>query len=407
MTEFELRLQAIMRYLANEKPKNIYTSLKRSKRWFFKWLDRYQKYGETGLRDSSRRPLNSPNKTASDIEQMVINVRKSLTARLTKETFYAPIGADSISWELSNLGLNQIPSIPTINRIVKRNGLSQKQNKLGHKHSVPYPVPDMHRPNSLHQLDPVGPRYIKGIDGVEKFYSINLIDCYSRIATLRQYEDARNLSITNFLLNVVWPNIGLPDKLQVDNMLSIKGSNRYPRSPGLVIRLCLLFGVEVLFIPINEPQRNGFIESFNNTFDKVFYQSQKFENLAHLKRESLQFEDYYCTKRPHSRLSKTKHGSKIPSEVHLTYQPRLLSGNFTLNDFKVKGKIKVPLNEGKITFIRWINKSCKLDIFSEKFHLPESMKYCYVTATILTKEKVLQVWYFNDLVQEFPYVLMD
>lgn len=407
MTEFELRCHAIKRYLANEKPKQIYTSMKRSKRWFFKWLNRYQAYGDAGLYDKSRRPFSSPNKTSSNLEETVVNIRKTLALRNSKETFYAPIGADSISWELNKLGLAKVPSIPTINRIIKRNGLSDKQNKITNKHSIPYPAIELYRPNNMHQLDPVGPRFIKGTKGVEKFYSVNLVDCYSKMVALRQYEDTRNSTILDFLTKVVWPYIGFPEKLQVDNMLSIKGSNMHPRSPGIVIRLCLLFDVEVVFIPINEPQRNGVVESFNNIFDKVFYQRQRFENLEHLKRQSRQFENYYCTQRPHSRLSISKHGTKIPSDVHFKEKPRLLSSNFSINDFKVKGKIKIPLNEGKISFIRWVNKNCKLDIFSEKFALPETLKYHYVKATILTKEQVLQVWCLNELALEIPYVLMD
>ncbi len=407
MNEYDLRLHAIKHYFAGEKPINIYSGLNRSKEWFFKWLKRYQEFGEAGLRDESRRPKNSPNKTEPEIEQLVINVRNSLAAHATKDTFYAPIGADSIYWELMKLGVEKIPSIPTINRIIKRNGLIQNGSKTYHNHKIPYPSPEINGPNDVHQLDPVGPRYINGSNGVERFFSINLIDCFSKVIVVRQYEDTRNLTIADFLITSVWCKIGLPKILQVDNMLSIKGSNRYPRSPGIVIRLCLLFGVEVLFIPIDEPQRNGTIESFNNTFDKVFFQRQQFDNLNYLKQKSLEFENYYCTKRPHSKLRVSIHGSKIPCEVHFKKEPKLLSANFSINDFKVKGRIKIPLAEGKISFIRWIDKRCKLDIFAEKFPVPENLRYCYVKATILTKEQVLLVWHEDHLVQEIPYALID
>jgi hypothetical protein len=41
--EEEIRKQAIYRHIVGgESPKNIYTSLKRSKKWFFKWLKRHQ-----------------------------------------------------------------------------------------------------------------------------------------------------------------------------------------------------------------------------------------------------------------------------------------------------------------------------------------------------------------------------
>jgi transposase InsO family protein len=39
-----------------------------------------------------------------------------------------------------------------------------------------------------------------------------------------------------------------PDFLQLDNGLCFRGGNRYPRSFGIVLKLCLLLGIEVVFI---------------------------------------------------------------------------------------------------------------------------------------------------------------
>ena len=40
--EKKIRKIAIKRYLNGESPKSTYTDLKRSKRWLFKWLNRYK-----------------------------------------------------------------------------------------------------------------------------------------------------------------------------------------------------------------------------------------------------------------------------------------------------------------------------------------------------------------------------
>ena len=46
MEEEKLRKAAIRRYvLSGERPKQIYGSLNRSKKWFFKWLKRYNTMG--------------------------------------------------------------------------------------------------------------------------------------------------------------------------------------------------------------------------------------------------------------------------------------------------------------------------------------------------------------------------
>jgi len=60
-----------------------------------------------------------------------------------------------------------------------------------------------------------------------------------------------------------WKALGIPDFLQLDNELSFRCSNKYPRSFGIVIKLCLHFGIQPVFIPVAEPWRNGVIERFN------------------------------------------------------------------------------------------------------------------------------------------------
>jgi len=47
MDEIETRKQAISRYENGESPKQIYQSLGKSKRWFFKWLNRYKEGNES------------------------------------------------------------------------------------------------------------------------------------------------------------------------------------------------------------------------------------------------------------------------------------------------------------------------------------------------------------------------
>lgn len=52
--EEELRKQATQRHLAGESPKAVYISLDRSKKWFFKWLSRYQSGGDAWYQKRSR-----------------------------------------------------------------------------------------------------------------------------------------------------------------------------------------------------------------------------------------------------------------------------------------------------------------------------------------------------------------
>lgn len=118
--ETELRKTAIQRFIAGEKPKAIYTDLKRSKKWFFKWLQRYQTGEKDWYKDQSKAPKNSPRRISQTDEQRIIEVRKKLESQP-----FAQTGASAIKWELSKSGCG-FPSDRTINRVLKREGLVKK-----------------------------------------------------------------------------------------------------------------------------------------------------------------------------------------------------------------------------------------------------------------------------------------
>jgi len=118
--ERELRQNAIKRYFEGESPKSIYTGLKRSKEWFFKWLKRYQTGEPEWYKDKSRAPLNRPTQLSGIEKQRIISIRQ----RLESEKF-AQIGVSAIKWELSKSGYS-LPSDRTVNRVLEREGLIKK-----------------------------------------------------------------------------------------------------------------------------------------------------------------------------------------------------------------------------------------------------------------------------------------
>ena len=135
--------------------------------------------------------------------------------------------------------------------------------------------------------------------------------------------------------------LGIPRILQVDNELSFRGSNRYPRSFGLLIRLCLYLGVEVCFIPEGEPWRNGIIERFNDVYDKLFFRSRKFGGREHLRSELPRFERFHNTQHRYAKL-----GQATPAQVHSRFAPRLLPRTFN------RHRTTLGWRDGKVSFIR-------------------------------------------------------
>jgi len=185
----------------------------------------------------------------------------------------------------------------------------------------------------------------------------------------------------------------MPDYLQLDNELSFRGSNRYPRSFGIVIKTCLYFGVEPVFIPVREPWRNGIIENFNDTYDKKFFRRQWFRNYRHLKRQSKNFQRFH---NKHHRYSCLK--GKTPNDFidKLQYQPCTIGPNTKTPDINY-----IP--DGHINIIRFIRSDLILNIFGETFTLPSALMYSYIKAVVATKINSLLVYQNDDLITSFEY----
>lgn len=193
-----------------------------------------------------------------------------------------------------------------------------------------------------------------------------------------------------------WKAIGIPKYLQLDNESSFHGSNNYPRSFGVVIKLCLHFGIQPVFIPAGEPWRNGVIEKFNDTYNRKFFRRQCFANYLHLKRESKRFQRFHNACHRYSCLK-----GKSPDEFiggH-DYKPEKLPPNTKLPKFD-----SIP--GGKVVLIRFIRSNRKLDIFGEKFRVSESLVYSYVKAEIDTRLHILTVYSGDESpVEIFEYKL--
>ena len=105
-------------------------------------------------------------------------------------------------------------------------------------------------------MDLAGTGYIKG-GGM--FYSINLMDITMHSCFVKAVRTKSSAGIVSAIAQF-WQTHGLPDALQMDNELSFRGSKRYPRSFGSVVRFALSQGVAPVYIPLEEPWRNGIIE---------------------------------------------------------------------------------------------------------------------------------------------------
>ncbi len=118
------RALAVQRFNDGESPEPICTSLGKSRFWLYKWVKRYSEGDSSWCEDRSRRPNEMPNRTPSEVEEIVKMVRLNL---YNQDLF---CGTQAILWELEDLGVKPLPSLRTINRILSRNELTHRRTQV-------------------------------------------------------------------------------------------------------------------------------------------------------------------------------------------------------------------------------------------------------------------------------------
>jgi len=301
-------------------------------------------------------------------------------------------GAQAIAWELEDLGVVPMPSQSTINRILVRNDLTNRRTGRYQPKGKAYPVLSAGLPNQVHQADFVGPRYIKG---PVRFYSLNCVDlCTGRCGVEPLHARSGQVVIDGFW--ALWKRLGIPDRLQVDNEMSFYGSPTHPRGMGPLIRLCLHHNIDLWFIPIKEPWRNGVVEKFNDHYEQKFLNEVPMFSKAELLQESRNFEN-----RHNSRYRYSKLGGKTPLQTLERMNKKSL---FPITSQAPRHPLRKPEN-GAYHLVRFIRSDLKLHVFGEVFRLSSELQYEYVVATIDVKEQKLKVFLNSSQIEEFTYKL--
>jgi len=131
-TDEEERIVAVNRCVKGEKRTDICKDLNRSKGWLSKWFNRYKTGEEGWYKSQSKAPNNPGKKTRDEVENAVVNIRKTLMDGNEHESKYLGVGADAIQYRMHNLGFSDgdTPSTSTINRIVKKHKLRRSQSDI-------------------------------------------------------------------------------------------------------------------------------------------------------------------------------------------------------------------------------------------------------------------------------------
>lgn len=392
--EIALRKRAIQMLLSGASKSSIARELGRSRLWVIRWAERYQPDDpEWSLQDRDNRPKRPHRGWPEHIRQLVLQSRRVRAEGVRPGYKYALVSAEAIHYELGELGISPVPPVRTIHAWLKQAGLIRERKAVvtEKRPAKEYPAPNSQETNDVHELDLKGPFYLSG--SPQKYYLVVLRDVRSKRVALAVIRTMQMETIIDFLVSA-WSRLGLPKVLQMDNGLEFRGSNRYPRSPGKLARVCMNLGVEPLFIPPHEPWRNGVIENLNGLLDRLLLHHQTFQDYEHLQVCAAEIETAINTTH---RLPALK--GQTPSEFAQTTTFRLLPPDY---DWR---KRNLQLVKGKVSFIRLVRKSGRITLCAnDKFEIGSEYQWLYVFTSVDFEAHRLNVFLQDQLIKTFDYV---
>ncbi len=214
-------------------------------------------------------PRRAPGRTAPEIEQQILRLRRELA-----DSALGEIGADAIRDALRDAGVNDAPSRRTINRILDRHGLFDRRARPRRKAPPPgWYLPEVAaRKAELDSADAV--LELRATDSEYEVFTI--ISLHGGLPGAFPWLRVGARSTVDDLI-AHWRAHGRPRYAQFDNDTRFQGAHQFYDSVGRVSRLCLQLGITPVFAI---PQEHGFqaaIESFNGRWQKRV--AQRFDDL--------------------------------------------------------------------------------------------------------------------------------
>jgi transposase InsO family protein len=391
--EFTARQRAITLRLSGRPVQYICQALGRSTFWFHKWWRRYLEAGAEGLYDLTRANHCVAQRLPPELERTILSIRRRLQAHATPATRYSLIGTDAIRAELQALNIRPLPSRRTIERVLQRHGLTAPRVRLAPL--LPrqeYPGPQARASNDLHEVDLVGPVYLKG--NRHRYYLWVCKDVFDGAVCLR-LAYSRKMDEVLWFLGECWKDLGRPEQVQFDNARELAGWGPSAWTLSRVIRLCLRFGVSPVFIPEGEPQFNGSTENFNGWFQEPLFQ-RHFRRPCDLERELGRLQEAVNTQHVHPRL-----GGKTPAQHRRGLRLQKLPASF------VVPTERLPLAVGRVTFIRRVSWAGTVTVLSQTFRVGKRHRGLYLRLVVDTGRGSLTAYLNGRVLKRWSYKLLN
>lgn len=221
----------------------------------YTWLKRYQAGGAKQVVDRSRRPLHSPGRTPSEIEQRIVELRQQ----------WPDWGAP----KLLVLLRQQQPewgsiSVRTVHRILERHGLIQESER----HRAADKRFERSAPNELWQMDFKGPQ---GFNKGSPVGPLSILDDHSRYLIALKHLGSTRMAGVRSTLQQAFEEVGLPEAMLIDHGTPWWNA----ASPWGLTELTVWMmqqGVRLIFSGISHPQTQGKVERMHGALQRAVRQ---------------------------------------------------------------------------------------------------------------------------------------
>jgi transposase InsO family protein len=257
-----------------------------SRYWVQQLVKRYEAEGEAAFTPRSRRPHTNPRAVSLDVEDRIVRLRKDLS----KQGLDA--GAETIRAHLALAGVDRLPSVSTIWRILTRRGFVTPQPRKRPKGAGKRFCAE--QPNERWQADLTHWPLADGTS-VE---ILNIIDDHSRLDLVSKARLTTTGPDVVASFRQAFGRYGIPASVLTDNGAVFTGTPRRGGRVALEIEFDLL-GVRFHHSRPYHPQTCGKVERFHQTQKKWLAAHPPPATLTDLQRLLDRFRRYYNTVRPH------------------------------------------------------------------------------------------------------------
>jgi putative transposase len=280
--ELQRRQQAMRLRLRGIPHKTILEKIHRSRAWLSKWQKRFEQQGASGLHTRSRCPHHTPGACSPRIVRLIVQTRR----RLVKQKVGLR-GARAIRRELRKVLDKQTPALATIYRVLQKCHLVSAPSE----DAPAYFLKPLRRIDGiLHAMDWT----CRHLEDGPKVYAFHTLNLRTRACAQTIAADKSSATVVRHGLHT-WKILGIPQFLQLDNDAAFCGGYKAPRIFGQFVRLCLYLGIELIFLPIAEPECNGEVEEWNGLWAHAFWERRLFPSFRRVCQASPSFVHWYMT----------------------------------------------------------------------------------------------------------------